>query len=134
MILTTDLLTQALAAIIREVQVQTTLLKETLTLVHHRVEHRAIRTVLLAMTTEVLLLTHRQVVAVILIVTVLVQVRAREVAAVAVLHLVQAVQAQVVALQEDQDNFLNKTHFLYPANKPIVVGGDFFILFLNITL
>lgn len=126
MTLTTGLLTQALAATVREVQAQTTRLKGTLTLVHRLVDHRAIPTALLAMTTEVLLLTHRQVVAVTLAVTVRVQVR--EVVA-AVLRLVLVVQAQVVALQEDQDNFLNKTHFYTPLINQLLLAGIFLSFF-----
>jgi hypothetical protein len=123
MTLTTDRLTQALVTIVREVQAQTMRLKAILIHVRLQVDHRAIPTTLLAMTTEVLLLTHRRVV---VVVTLAVQVR--EVAA-AVLRLVLVVQAQVVALQEDQDNFLNKTHFYTPLINQLLLAGLFLSFF-----
>ena len=125
MILTIDQPTQDRAAIVQEVPVTTTLPKA--------IPTRGLRQVDLLVTTtahrvmtEALLRIHR------LATQATAQGLAREEAVAVHRHLVD--QAQVVDLQEDQDNFQIRTQFLNPANKPIVVGGDFFILFLIKTL
>lgn len=125
MILTTDLLTRALATTVREVQAQTIRLKGTLTLVHRRVDHRETPIALRAMTTEALHPTHRRATVAVTLATVQVH---EEVAA-AALRPVLVVQAQVVALQEDQDNFLNKTHFYTPLINQLLLAGIFLSFF-----
>jgi hypothetical protein len=127
MILTIDQPTQDRVAIVQEVLVTTTLPKAIPTLGLRQVDPRVTTTAHLVMT-EALLRIHHLAVATQATAQGLVR---EEVVAVR-RHLVD--QAQVVDHLEDQDNFQIRTQFLNPANKPIVVGGDFFILFIIKTL
>jgi len=125
MILTTGHPTLGQVAIAQEVLVTTTLLKAIPTHDLRQVDLR-VTTIAHLVMTEALLRIHHQAAAT--------QATAQDLEEAVAVHLHLEDQAQVVDHLEDQDNFQIRTQFLNPANKPIVVGGDFFILFLIKTL